>query len=718
MPASSLSSPPMLNFFDKPFLDISIRFCKKNKISKVTLATESVMSDLSDYLSCCPYENTDVQCVTAENQSVSFELNEAEEPGVMFPGLFVSDMDISDAIQFHQSHRHPVTIILPTTQKEPAKATEITVAQFLGEYSPKNCCYLLRSPNHYTLTTRETEAFPILLPLDTTIGICHLNGYFKTVTSLEDYVTVLKESLENEWLFSPYQTNNGVILNKNTFLEVGAKIKPPVYIGEHVSIKKNAEILPYSILCRNSEVGENVKISDSVILEDCQIMENASLFGTLLGEHCTIEENAIISQGSRYGAYSRISNEPVQNEPPFSPATPSDEFSVKDVPIPVPKKNTHDFFKALGTACQQVFGNGTLGVFRDDSICSELFSHSLQSGLQASGISLYQFPRCTLAMAKSACPFYHLKAGLYLYEENHTVFLAIFDEKGFFISGEIQKKLTAAIKSPKEAIPEKIHSITAVKPYQLYYYTEITRRLGSKSLECYLTLDASAMIEEYVRKIATCHRITLLSEERPGVIRFRTNGAGTDFAIFDENNHSLTKRQIMALIAELMIADGENDFAVTIMTPEIIRQTLNKHRINLLETENNPHSLDVTLSHIASQQYLTYDPIYLMIKILFYLSDRHLTLAQWTATLPKSFLIEKSVTCTEQLNETITKLLKLAKNSYTKENGQYKITSKKGTTRITPEKNRIKITSESEREEYAKELTDFFVAQCEENHPL
>ncbi len=711
MPICFSASYPMLNFFDKPLIDVSIRLLQKNKISNATIVTDVMASDFENYLSLPPYENLTLQYLAEQNQTTSFELTESDQGCLVFPELPVSDMDFSEAIRFHHKQNNKITIIIPESMATATISSQTTIGEFRKKYASTNYCYVIDEPGHYTVTTNKTKDSPMILPPDTKVSLCPLKGYFKTISSSDEYQTVLKECLQNHWLMSTYQINNGVILNQNTFLEVGAKIKPPVYIGENVFIKKNAEILPYSILCRHCDIGENARISDSVLLDGCKISDNASLDGTMLGEHCNIDNNTQISHGSVYGAHSKVLCSATKKELPPAPVTTSESFSLTKHRIPISTESSHTFFMALGRACYQVFSNGIIGIFRDDSAKAELFSHSLQEGLQRCGISLYHFPECTLSMAKNACPFYHLKAGFYLYQENQQIFLSILDEKGYFISPSVQDALHIAIKTSSDIKFQNISKTTAVKPYQMYYYTEITRRLGFEAAPCYLTLDASPLIQEYAQKLATCHKITIISEERPGVIRFQTNSAGTDFTIFDENAHPLTQRQREAVIAELMIDDHEGDFVATITTPEIIRQTLLKHRINLLETENHPHSLDAALSMIPNQRYLLSDPVYLMIKILLYLSKKHLTLSQWVATLPKSFVIEKNVGYTEQLNDALTKLLKLAKNDYTKENEQYKIKSKKGVTLITPEKKHIKITSESEQEEFAKELTDFFVAQ-------
>ena len=720
MPLTVSTSEPMLDFFDRPLIDVMLRLFQEHGISKTDILSEKELLDVREYFSKAPYETLETNYRITAFQQLKIDSPNISESYLLFHDIVVTDINLTKAIQFHNSHTNPVTVVIPTPKKEEStdfETIETTAQKLQTNPFPKECFFLIRPPFCYSKEAMEQGKFPLTAAPDTPVSVLYLPGYFRILSSFEDYQDILKESLENRWLMSPYQTNNGVVLNENTFIEVGAKIKPPVYLGKNVSIKKDAEILPYSIICRHSEIGENAKVSNSILLADCHIMKNASVTEALLCNHCTVEENTVVAKSSCYGAYSRIVNSDSDNQTPISTYKKTEFFDRKQLPFFIPNENPSTYLFTLGAVCQQVFENGVIGIFTDDTALAELYSHSLHAGLLHCGISLYEFPPCTLSMCKSACPFYHLKAGFYLYEENKQAKLFILDKNGCVISDTLWETILCSIKNyHAHPLPEKAVKATVVSPYQIYYYPEITRRLGSHKTKMQLTVESdSLLIQEYARKIASCHQITVYEEKRPGVIRFSSNGAGTQYTIYDENNHPLTKRQLEIITAILMTEECENQFATTILTPEIIRQILLKKRFDFLETENNLHSIDTALMNIPEQLYLTYDPIYLMMKILFFLVQHNKTLVQWVSSLPKSFVIEKSVIYKEQLTDAIANLIHIANNNYTEENGQYKIRTKKGITLVKPEQNRLIITSESTREEYAQELTDFFISQYKNN---
>ena len=718
MPLCSPVSIPMLNFFDRPLAEFPLCFLQSHGINRVTVITREELRDFTNYLNTNLDSTMEITCKTMGNIPDAITLQE-EEDCVLFFQIPVTDIDLQKAIFFHENQENPVTLVISDQHKNTLGArSEITIAELQSLKKTKMLCALLRPAITITVNQGNLPTFPLELPLDTKISLHYADGYFATVSSIKDYSGILKECLDHPKLLTSYQNGNGVFLNENTFLEVGAKIKPPVYIGKNVSILKNAEILPYSIICKNSKIGENVKIADSVLLENCKIADNTVISGSFLGNDCQIEENTFLPNGSVLGTGSHVF-------PATSPLFPSKiqkrksqhNFSFCQNPFPLPEENPHIFLQRLGEISHRIFDNGILGLFYDDSPLAEYYQHSLHIGIKSAGISIYEFPPCTLSMAKSACPFYHLQAGFYLFSVQEKLWITILDENGCFISREQEQAIEAALhETVEDSFPKKLLKTTTVNPYQLFYYSETMRRLGAKEAPCYLSVTTdSSLLSEYIRKMATCHKITVLTEKKEGILHFQSNGSGTDFTISDETGRPLTNHQIDAVIAALLIEEKEHDYISTIFTPEVILQMLKNSHTNIVETNAHPHTLDVALLKTPLQYFLKYDPVFLIIKILLYLTSQNKTLSHWISTLPKSFFIEKTLSTREQLSDALTRLLKIANTTENRQQPNYKIKSKKGVTIFSREKDSLKIISESDREEYAKELTDFYAAQCKES---
>ncbi len=687
-PLTKESSVAMLNFFDQPLIEFQIQYMKKQGIDEICVVGEENDSSLKEYLRTThniPF------CLLPANGISLEELAAPHQICVLFGQLTLTDYPL-EKLGSHQDS-HAVTGIFSEADKQ-----------------CQNGIFFCPESSYSFILSKGKNLVSSFLGQDIPLNIIHESGYFHTISNLTDYLVALKEHLNHRNLLKKYHQSNGVIHSENTFIELGAKIKPPVYLGDHITIQKNAEILPYSVICSHSVIGENARIANSVLSPYCQIKENATVSGAVLGEGVTITEGTKVTDGSVYSKKLTVSSQDITLTGNAERFESTLSFTPSGISIPL--KNATDFLQSLGATCGQLFARGIVGMFQDDSVSAQFLSHSLCCGLQSAGASIYRFPPCTLAMCRSACPFYQLKAGFYLYEKENNCHLMILDSHGTLISEDTEQEIKNQLSNSESSQQNPILKIVETAPYQLYYFSEINRRLGYECADCKLYAEVSSpMLLEYLQKIANCHKVTLISEQLPGVIGFRCNPSATDFTLYDENNTALSLRQKETIIAALMVSEGESNCITTPKTPHVLYHYLQKNKVTPVESVEHPHILETNMQKIPLQYHLSNDPIYFIMKVLLYLKKNQLTLSRWIATLPKSFLIEKNITAEEQLSEAVQHLLGAAQS---KENdlSRYHFSSKKGITTITKNGDNLKIVSESNQEEYAKELTDFYVKQC------
>lgn len=707
LPLTENTSKPMLHFFDRPLISYPIELMKQHGILDICVITEEENEALELYLS--QMEGLSILQLPKHGICLK-ELAQNHEECILFGALTVTDFDLQKLLNYHKSKNNPVTAVYPADIKGIHRLDENGTLLEDCKMSSKEGIFFLQKQAYHVVIRKQKELLHAFLEQNIPVHLFYETGWYSHLSTVGEYLKTSAQMLDHKQFLPEHRSPNGVILKENTLIEIGSKIKPPVYIGANVSIGKNAEILPYSVICRNTVICQSAKVSHSVISDHCQIAAGATVTGAVLGDHVTVEENTVIPAGSIYGRDTRIAPSDEEMGKEYSDRWEMPRFGTLGIQIPL--ENPNEFLYDLGQVCASLFETGIQGVFKDDSAKSQFFSHSLHAGLQSAGISLYEFPDCTLSMCKSACPFYGLKAGFYLYETKENAAVIILDSQGNPISREMEEAICQAMKQPPHKGRYQLRKITAVKRYQLYYIPEMIRRLESKPAHSTLCCQVSSpMVWEYLQKVANAHKVTLLTEPKDGIIRLECNPSATEFTIFDEANHPLTPRQIESVIAALLIWEKESEFITTLYTPRTLCRYLEQHAVTPREADAHPHNLDRTLKQIPKQYYLCTDPVYLMIKILLYLSEHSLTLSQWVSSLPKSFFIEKTITAGEHLANAVSELLHLAQGKKEIQETTYRFHSKKGVTTVTREDNNFTILSESDREEYAKELTDFYVGQ-------
>ncbi|MBQ7792879.1 MAG: hypothetical protein IJ367_05260, partial [Clostridia bacterium] len=554
MPLTEKVSKPMLIFFDRPLISYSIEQMKRAGIRDICVIPTEDDQSLKEYLEQIPgvsYRTLPKQGITLQ------ELADGYEACVLFNDITVTDFDLAKLMESHRMSSLSITAVFPKHTDTDETPVSSIGAEGIWFFRPTAYSFCIRG---------QRDLLPFFSEQNIAVQLLFETGCYSHLSTMEEYLQCATQLLEQPSFFEAHREQNGVILSENTYLEVGAKIKPPVYIGENVTIQKNAEILPYSVICKNSIICESARISRSVIFPDCRIESGVTITDSMLSEGVTVTAGTVIPRGSIYSSNLQIS---ASRKPTEASAFKNGEelrFGIHGILIS--DATAHHFLYRLGQVCGTFFASGICGMFQDDSPKAQCFSHSFRAGLQSTGMPLYEFPDCTLAMAKSACPFYRLKAGFYLYEAGEQAALLLLDNDGNAISRETEKALQEAICHPIAKTEMPLRKAIYMKPYQLYYISEITRRLNAKPVSRELCCETdSPLLQDYLQRVANAHKITLLRQPKAGVIRFQCNSSATQFTLCDEANRPLTKRQIETLIAALTVWEKESEFITTIHTP-------------------------------------------------------------------------------------------------------------------------------------------------------
>ena len=85
----------------------------------------------------------------------------------------------------------------------------------------------------------------------------------------------------------------------------GAKIIPPIFLGEGAQIGKGA-VIDSTVVGDRSVIGEGTRIRESVILADTVIGAGAVIEGSIVGPHTQISNGVILPRGTVTSAWSRL----------------------------------------------------------------------------------------------------------------------------------------------------------------------------------------------------------------------------------------------------------------------------------------------------------------------------------------------------------------------------------------------------------------------------
>ena len=404
-PLTQTKPKGMLDIFDKPVLEYLIEHLIKNGIREYVFLSKDPPEAIKNH-----FENGTKMGISIEYSS---ELPHDDILYIESPAI--TDIDIKNAIKIHKKKKSGASVIL--YQRVNAKECQIVMTDDNNMVTDFDTLEdEVTSPDinsgMYLVTKEflsENPFFPNGFdPKKQAVLAINCEGYFLIIKSFDDYLTCAYDLLDGETGVS--DTKNGVTVGENTFIEVGAKIKPPVYIGENTHIEKNAEIMPYSVIGKNSRIEEGAKIENSIVLNNVRVMKSCELSGCIISSNSVIGQGARLYTGSVIGEYTKIGKDAVINS---NVSVYNDKYIANNLVVTENVVNgsyepdtkftdgkitgdpTFDLTLDKAFKIGAVFGMQNqgypIGLFKDDAGSSEMTADAVSAGLKSVGAIIYEF---------------------------------------------------------------------------------------------------------------------------------------------------------------------------------------------------------------------------------------------------------------------------------------------------------------------------------------
>ena len=138
-----------------------------------------------------------------------------------------------------------------------------------------------------------TDALQLALENGFSIDYDNVSGWWKDTGTISDILdatklildTMISDDPEIKSKFSKH--SDGVYIGRNTIIESDCIIKKPVIVGENCIIQ-NSSIGPYVCIGNDSKIN-NVKIENSIVMENCNINTKQSLSDSIIAHDTQIE---------------------------------------------------------------------------------------------------------------------------------------------------------------------------------------------------------------------------------------------------------------------------------------------------------------------------------------------------------------------------------------------------------------------------------------------
>ncbi|HHW58361.1 MAG TPA: NDP-sugar synthase [Clostridia bacterium] len=306
---------PMVPIMGRPLLERIILNLKKSGVDEVVISTYYKSQYIEDYFK--PEEDylgVKIHYITEESPlGTGGAIKNAEkffdDTFLILNSDIVSDIDYADLIKYHKRRRAQVTIasieVRDTSQYGVIEFDEkgfITAFKEKPKPGESNSKYInagvyvfepevLKEIPENTVVSVERETYPKLLEKEYRMAIYKFNGYWIDIGTIDKYKKVHEDILKGKSRFVSTTSSRGIILGDNVKIHPTAKVMGPVYIGNNTEIDAYATVGPYTVIGNNCRIGQESKVSQSVLWDNVKVCRLARLENAVITSECIVEVN-------------------------------------------------------------------------------------------------------------------------------------------------------------------------------------------------------------------------------------------------------------------------------------------------------------------------------------------------------------------------------------------------------------------------------------------
>ncbi len=445
------------------------------------------------------------------------------ETFVVISGDSVTDVDLTEAIQFHHQNRSVATLVLRRVPDPMAFGVVITdsrgkILRFLEKPAQSevfsdtvNTGIYILEPEVLKFLPPKTPAdfsqdlFPLLLREGVPMYGYITDAYWCDVGSLEAYRQAQYDAIRGRvnLQLDYLQPRTGLWVGHNTIIDPTATIEAPAmigdntYIGAHVSISAGTIIgnhvtieahadLQRPILGNGVFVGEESRLWSCTVGRNVRIGRRSHIMeGAVIGADCTIGEEACILNNVRVWPSKQI--EPgasLNHNLIWGAVARRNLFGQRGVSGIANVDITPEFAVKLGAAYGATLKPGNhVMVSRDQRTVCRMISRSIISGLMSVGINVHNLEATAIPIARFMAPKLETAGGIHVRidpDRGDYILIEFLDRTGINISKEKEKKIESTYfkEDFRRARIEEIGEITYPARVLDYYNSGFAAQLN------------------------------------------------------------------------------------------------------------------------------------------------------------------------------------------------------------------------------------------------
>ncbi len=326
-PLTSTRPKPMVPIVNQPVMEHILGLVKHHGISDVVATLAFMPQVIEDYFGDGEEWGTNITYAVEESPlGTAGSVKNAEEalkdgPFIVISGDALTDIDLTEIIEFHATHDGPVTIALKRVPDPLDFGVVITddsgkIQRFLEKPTWGQVFSDTINTGIYVLDPVifdfipdgqpydfSSELFPALMSAGYDLYGFVAEGYWCDVGSLDSYVEAHHDILDGKaMIYIPgAKARNDVWVGKGADIDPGAVIGSKVVIGANTRVRAGARIDDYTVIGDNCLVGYDTILGHSIVWSDSFIGAGSEVRGAVVCRGVDIRARARVEPGAAIG---------------------------------------------------------------------------------------------------------------------------------------------------------------------------------------------------------------------------------------------------------------------------------------------------------------------------------------------------------------------------------------------------------------------------------
>lgn len=321
---------PIVPVANRPFVVLQIELLRQHGVKEIILNLHYLSDEIKRVLGDGSqwgvklYYSIEEQPLGTAGAVKNAEQYFDREPLVVFNGDALTDINISQIIDFHKKKKARATLTLTRVEDPTHYGVILTdaagrVSQFVekpswdqvanlsvnGPANAINAGIYVLDPAIFKNMPKgvnysfERQLFPSLLEKGEPVYGFVSDRYWIDIGKPAQYRQAHEAILRGEVAVKVYGTRNNsrTWIGENCKLDKTVKLTGPAIIGRNVSVAAETKIQDYTVLGDNTWLGRESVLSRAIVWAGTRIGSHVNLSGCIIGFDCVIEDNVTIGDG-------------------------------------------------------------------------------------------------------------------------------------------------------------------------------------------------------------------------------------------------------------------------------------------------------------------------------------------------------------------------------------------------------------------------------------